>query len=118
MSTKGLRYIQIRENAVREQVQAGTVEVEHIAGKHNPADICTKEDKDAPHYIEMRDCLVSFPPNHRPATINVKEIDSPYTRTLCPSILLSFFTISGTCSRDAVEQQQNPFLGARTIDKG
>ena len=27
----------------------------------------------------MRDVLVSFPPNHRPATINVKEIDSPIT---------------------------------------
>jgi len=53
MSTKGLRYIQIRENAVREQVQAGTVEVEHIAGKNNPSDICTKEDKGAPHYIGM-----------------------------------------------------------------
>ena len=80
MSTKGgLRYIQIRENAVREQVQAGTVKVKHIAGKNNPSDICTKEDKDAPQYIEMRDVLVSFPPNHRPATINVKEIDSPIT---------------------------------------
>jgi len=87
MSITGLRYIQIHENAVREQVQAGTVEVEHIAGKNNPSDICTKEDKDAPHYIEIRNVLVSFPPNHRPATINVKDIDPPITE---PSVRQSY----------------------------
>lgn len=33
MTSRGLRYIQIRENAVREEVQAGTITVEDIQGK-------------------------------------------------------------------------------------
>ena len=50
LSTKGLRHIQIRENAIREEVQAGHIEVKHIAGAINISDIYTKEDKDVSHY--------------------------------------------------------------------
>ena len=50
LSTKGLRHIQIRENAVRESVQSGHIEVKHIAGILNISDIFTKEDKDTQHY--------------------------------------------------------------------
>ena len=35
LSTKGLRHIQIRENVVRESVQAGKIKVKHIAGELN-----------------------------------------------------------------------------------
>ena len=63
MTTKGLRYIQIRENAVRENIQAGTVSVKHITGKTNPSDIFTKEDRDVAHYIQCRDSLCSTPPD-------------------------------------------------------
>ena len=63
MTTKGLRYIQIRENAVREQVQADFITVKHIGGKHNSADIFTKEDKDITHYLLCRDSVQKSPPD-------------------------------------------------------
>ena len=63
MSTKGLRYIQMRENAVREQVANKFVQVEQIAGKRNPSDIFTKEDRDPSHYIECRNALCAKPPS-------------------------------------------------------
>ena len=64
MSTKGLRYIQIRENAVREQVQTGLITVEHIDGKANLADLFTKEDKDITHYQEIAEVLCPYPPSY------------------------------------------------------
>ena len=51
-TTKGLRYIQIRENAVRENEN---IEVHHIDGKTNPSDMFSKEDKDVPHFQFVRD---------------------------------------------------------------
>ena len=62
MTTKGLRYIQIRENAVRECIQANLIDVQHIGGKLNPSDIFTKEDKDVAHFELCRDCLCSISP--------------------------------------------------------
>ena len=63
MTTKGLRYIQMRKNAVREQVAAKFVEVvEHVAGKSDPSDIFTKEDRDPSHFLECRDTLCAEPP--------------------------------------------------------
>ena len=53
LSTKGLRHIQIRENAVREQVQAGKIIVKHIAGVLNLSDLFTKEDKDVQHFLRI-----------------------------------------------------------------
>ena len=63
MTTKGLRYIQIRENAVREQVQNKFIEVKHIGGDHNPSDIFTKEDKDISHYLLCRNSIQKSPPD-------------------------------------------------------
>ena len=57
-TTKGLRYIQIRENAVRENPH---IEVNHIEGKTNPADMFSKEDKDVPHFQFLRDKTVQKP---------------------------------------------------------
>jgi len=62
MTTKGIRYIQIRENAVREQVQTDFIEVQHIAGRLNNSDIFTKEDKDVTHFQQCRDALCVPPP--------------------------------------------------------
>ena len=53
LSTKGLRYIQIRENAVLEEVQKGHIGVKHIAGELNNSDLFTKEDKDVQHYVTI-----------------------------------------------------------------
>ena len=50
LTTKGLRHVQIRENAIRESVQAGIIEVKHIGGAINLSDLFTKEDKDVGHY--------------------------------------------------------------------
>ena len=58
-TTKGLRHIQIRENAVRESVLNHFVEVLHCAGKRNLSDIFTKEDRDIEHYILIRDYIMS-----------------------------------------------------------
>jgi hypothetical protein len=62
MTTKGLRHIQMRENAVREQVQLGLITVEHIGGKQNLSDAFTKEEKDTEHFITCRDMLVTATP--------------------------------------------------------
>ena len=57
-TTKGLRHVQIRENAVREGVSNRVFKIKHIAGKKNPSDIFSKEDKDTEHYLLMRDSLL------------------------------------------------------------
>ena len=59
MTTKGLRHIQIRENAVRESVQSGFITVRHIAGAINLSDMFTKEDKDTAHFLRIRDIVMS-----------------------------------------------------------
>ena len=58
MTTKGLRHIQIRENAIRESIENKTVQIEHISGKVNIADMFTKEEKDAQHFITLRDHMM------------------------------------------------------------
>ena len=57
-TTKGLRHIQIRENAVRESCLNGFIEVKHISGKVNLSDMFTKEDKDVSHFITIRDHIL------------------------------------------------------------
>ena len=54
-TTKGLRHLQMRENAVREKIQDGFISVEHIAGEFNLADLFTKEDKHVDHFLTIRD---------------------------------------------------------------
>jgi hypothetical protein len=59
MTTKGLRHVQIRENAVRESVLSEHVIIQHIAGEINLADLFTKEDRDQRHYITIRDNIMT-----------------------------------------------------------
>ena len=59
MTTKGLRHVQIRENGVREMVRNNEIQVIHVNGKSNLADIFTKEDKDVQHYCELRDKILT-----------------------------------------------------------
>ena len=63
MTTKGLRYIQIRENAVREAVQQNIIDVKHITGKVNIADLFTKEDRDTQHFTFIRDIILKDVPS-------------------------------------------------------
>ncbi len=58
LTTKGLRHIQMRENAVRESVQRKEVHISHIAGKLNISDMFTKEDKDVNHFTTIRDVVL------------------------------------------------------------
>jgi hypothetical protein len=57
-TTKGLRHIQMRENRVRENIASQFVDVCHIDGKINLADIFTKEMKDTSHFVELRDLFM------------------------------------------------------------
>ena len=61
-TTKGLRHITIRENAIRESVDSKFINVLHVSGKTNLADIFTKEMKDAAQFILLRDFVVTDPP--------------------------------------------------------
>mmetsp|Transcript_3382 Transcript_3382/g.5163 ORF Transcript_3382/g.5163 Transcript_3382/m.5163 type:complete len:553 (-) Transcript_3382:330-1988(-) len=84
MTTKGLKHIQLRENALRESVQSGVIEVEHIGGKTNPSDIFTKEDRDVQHFTDCRDTMVVDPPS---LSINIdnKPCSEPTAQILRPS---------------------------------
>ena len=74
MTTKGLRHIQIRENGVREMVQAGILGIEHIKGKLNLTNLFTKEDRDVEHFLSIRDVLLqpksTFMQNRSPVNSN------------------------------------------------
>jgi hypothetical protein len=58
-TTKGLRHIQMRENAIRESVLSDFITIQHIEGKLNLADMFTKEDKDTAHFIQIRDLIMT-----------------------------------------------------------
>jgi hypothetical protein len=57
-TTKGLRHIQMRENRIRENIASQFVDIQHIAGKINLADIFTKEMKNTCHFVELRDLFM------------------------------------------------------------
>ena len=69
LTTKGLRHIQMRENAVREEVQKKLVKILHIPGKYNISDMFTKEDKDVKHFTSIRDMVLEPLPSGRPTSI-------------------------------------------------
>ena len=74
MTTKGLQYIQIRENAVRESILKDFIHVKHIAGKINLADLFTKEDKDCAHFLTIRDLLVQDAPKYIPRASDTSSV--------------------------------------------
>ena len=63
-STKGMRHVNIQENIVRESIHVfKEIEVDHIPGPCNPADIFTKEFKSDETFRQVRAVLLSFPPS-------------------------------------------------------
>ena len=54
LTQKKLRHLNIRELAVLESRNAGEIEIGHIPGKINPADMFTKEDRDVGHLQDLR----------------------------------------------------------------
>jgi hypothetical protein len=57
-TTKGLHHIQMHENRVRENIASKFRTVCHIDGKLNIVDIFTKEMKDTPHFVELRNLFM------------------------------------------------------------
>jgi hypothetical protein len=58
MTTKQIRHMEMRENAVREWVQDSSLKVLHVPGRINPADIFTKEMRDGAHFRRLRDSFM------------------------------------------------------------
>lgn len=60
-TTRSIRHIQLRDNAVRESIQKKEVDISHIPGRDNIADIFTKEDRDPNHFTRLRDRILYAP---------------------------------------------------------
>ena len=60
-TTRTIRHIQLRDNAVRENIQRKLIQIHHIPGANNVADIFTKEDRDKNHFVYLREKLLSPP---------------------------------------------------------
>jgi hypothetical protein len=58
MTSKVARHIKLSENSIREWVQDKTLNVVHVAGKVNPANIFTKEMTDGTHFRRLRDSFM------------------------------------------------------------
>jgi hypothetical protein len=58
MTSKKIQHMELRENSVREWVENKTLNVLHISGRVNPADIFTKEMRDGAHFWRLRDSFV------------------------------------------------------------
>jgi hypothetical protein len=58
-TTKGLRHIQMYENRIWENIASNFIQVCHVDGKLNLADIFTKEMTDTDHFVELRDDIMS-----------------------------------------------------------
>jgi len=57
-TAKGLRHIQMHEDLVRENVENNFIQIEHIGGKVNLADLFTKEMKDTNHFVTLRNLMM------------------------------------------------------------
>ena len=70
-STKGMRHVNIRENAIREAIhEFNEITVSHIPGSSNPSDIFTKEFKSDALFHSLRGLLLFHPSIH-----NVSRLD-------------------------------------------
>jgi hypothetical protein len=59
-SQKGMRWVNIRENSIREAIhEYHEITVQHIGGKVNPADLFTKEHKSDDCFRALRDSFMS-----------------------------------------------------------
>ncbi len=64
MTTTKIQHMELRENSVREWVADKTLNILHVSGCVNPANIFTKEMQDGAHFRRLRDsfmcCLSDF----------------------------------------------------------
>ena len=54
LTTKGLRHIKMRENAIWEKYQIEYINILYIIEKLNPSDMFKKEEKSSQHFQETR----------------------------------------------------------------
>ncbi len=57
-TTKKMRWVDLRENLVRENIVNRNVTVSHIPGKVNLSDIFTKEFRDVSQFLFLRDIFM------------------------------------------------------------
>ena len=60
-TTRTIRHIQLRNNAVQENIKKKIINIHRIPGVHNIADIFTKEDRDKNHFVSLREKIL-YPP--------------------------------------------------------
>ena len=53
-----MKWVDLRENFIRENVISNNIQVSHIPGKNNISDILTKEFKDTSHFLAARDSVL------------------------------------------------------------
>ena len=84
--SKKLRHVNLRELLVRLHQKLSNVDVKHIAGKQNIADILTKEEKDSMHYhlmaftITTPHLLESWDPETGDTVLPDGSIERPQTK--------------------------------------
>jgi hypothetical protein len=57
-TTSGMKHMCLRENAVRESILEQEISIHHVSGTRNPADIFTKELRNAAHFCLLRDSFM------------------------------------------------------------
>ena len=57
-TTKKMKWVDLRENLIQENVITNNIQVTHKPGKNNVSDILTKEFKDTLHYLSARDSVL------------------------------------------------------------
>ena len=62
-TTKGLRHLTVRENAIRESVDKNFISGKHIGSKRNLADIFTKEFRDVSMFLTLWEMITSVAPS-------------------------------------------------------
>ena len=90
-TTKGLRHIQMRENAIRESIANDFITLKHVEGKVNLADLFTKEDKDTKHFTTIRDIIMGAHPYEHSISVHNNSVDKTGAdpEPSCPSIVTS-----------------------------
>jgi hypothetical protein len=59
MTSKSARHIELCKNSVCEWAQDNTLNVKHVSGKLNPANIVTKKMHDGAHFRKLQDSFMS-----------------------------------------------------------
>ena len=67
-----MKWVDLRENLVRENVLKNNISIKHIPGKNNISDILTKEFKDTTHYMTARDSILQSLQDFRSCVLSSK----------------------------------------------